>query len=56
MDKFCWPDKTHKNTIQQFELIQTAYEKKKERKEKNENDEEKEVSFYTLIKSTIKKF
>ena len=49
------PDKTHKKTVEQFELIQTAYEQiKKERKEKNENDEEKEISFFTLIKATIK--
>ena len=49
------PDKTHKNTSPQFELIQNAYEKiKKERKEKNENDEEKEISFFSLIKATIK--
>ena len=49
------PDKTHKKTVEQFELIQTAYEQiKKERKEKNENDEEKEISFFSLIKATIK--
>ena len=49
------PDKTHKNTSPQFELIQNAYEKiKKERKEKKENDEEREISFYSLFKSTIK--
>ncbi len=50
------PDQTKGKTRQQFELIQTAYEKIKEERQNNkdENGEEKEINFKFIIHKTFR--
>ena len=50
------PDQTKGKTRQQFELIQTAYEKIKEERQNNkdENGDEKEINFKFIIHKTFR--